>query len=259
MKLLFNGCSFTAGDLITWHQHYPDITSDQLYARVSHPRYTREEITEFAQHYQQVLRPRDNLAATTAGLLNLDSVDLSQDGASNQSIAHTTISWVDQNPGDYCLCIGWTEPARRLIWDGAAWVTLSAQRLRDRQLPPHIARWIEAAIVNSHDSTHHLDYYSSVLLLYNWARARGLPLIFWRSMGEPFTLPTGCGWSSSISSPSAQLSTDIWLDGFNGDSWLSRMHSDDWIAEHNSHPNSTAMLAQAQRIKRHFLDRSLNS
>jgi hypothetical protein len=257
MKLLFNGCSFTAGDLVTWHLHYPDIDSQQhIWEGKPHARYSRAEIMTRAQIYTQQLRSQNNLSAVTASLTGLPVVDLAVDGASNQSIAQGTIDWITRNPDEYCVCIGWTEPARRLIWDGGNWVTLSVARLQDRNLPPQWRRYIDTAIVAINDATHQLDYYNSALLLYSWLTSRNIPVVFWRSMGTAFTLPLQGGpYSSPVSDPATQWRDRVWLDSFNGVSWQGRLTPADWINSKNSHPNRAAVGRQAELIAARVLER----
>ena len=44
-KLLFNGCSMTAGDEITWDKHYPDIDWwENIYLTKPHAEYTKDQI-----------------------------------------------------------------------------------------------------------------------------------------------------------------------------------------------------------------------
>ena len=96
-KLLFSGCSFVAGDAIVWDKYFPDIRWEQAINREpnTHKVYSQSEIQEKYLHYVKFIRPLHSLAAQVNTLRGGGPfVDLATDGASNDSIAHSVISYL---------------------------------------------------------------------------------------------------------------------------------------------------------------------
>lgn len=258
MKLLFNGCSFVAGDALTWHQHYPDIDPDlHIWGRRPHPRYSAQDIKTLSDRYWRELRPRDNLAAQVSKLTGLEAIDISADGNSNTAIAQSTMAWVTEHPDQYCLCIGWTETIRRTVWEPGPnqWINLSLHRLEDSQLPRRFRDYINLNIVSAPEPDHCLDYLQNLFMLNSWARAQGIHVIQWRSMGlqgNPPALDARTQYGVQIADPKRVLSTSAWLDTgpepWWGPSWFEQLTPQLTISATNLHPNLASVQAQAAKI-----------
>ena len=261
MKLLFNGCSFVAGDFLTWHQHFPHINPDlHIWGRQPHPSIPQEEIKRLADLYRTKLRPQDNLAAQVSRLTGLEAIDISADGNSNMAIAQSTIAWLSENPGQYHVCIGWTEQTRRLVWDhtGQQWINLSVHRLQDQYLPRRLGDWIKLGIVSAPPEDHVLDYALSLTLLNTWLAHKGIASTQWRSMGsaiDPRCLATRTTYGVALAQPDLILDPKSWL-GSQGSwwatSWFDQLAVEDCITPTNRHPNLAAVQAQAAKIAEHI-------
>ncbi len=256
MKLLFNGCSFVAGDALTWHRHYPDIDPDlHIWGRQRHPIYSPEHIRELSNRYWRELRPLDNLPAQVGRLLGLEVIDLSADGNSNRSIALSTIAYISENPGDYWVCTGWTEPTRRMVWDHTAdqWINLSLHRLEDPNLPQRLKDTIKLNLIAAPEPDHVLDYANSLITLNGWLKGRIKGHTQWRSMG-----PHGAvdcldrRTEYGVQAPKLDLILDPsqWLapedQPWFGLSWFNQLAVDNCISASNRHPN----LAEVERFAR---------
>lgn len=258
MKLLFNGCSFVAGDCLTWRQHYPDIDPDlHIWGRQPHPKYSPDQIRSISNHYWRVLRPQDNLAAQVSRLTGLEAVDISADGNSNTAIAQSTVSWLAANPGPYIICIGWTEPTRRMVWEQGVdqWINLSFHRLEDSQLPRRFRDYIHLNLVSAPEADHSLDYVQNLVLLNSWARANGYPLVQWRSMGpqgHQACMTAHTDYGVRAIDPRTVLDPGTWLrsepEPWWGASWFDQLSAQDKISAQNHHPNLSAVQAQAAKI-----------
>lgn len=262
MKLLFNGCSFVAGDALTWHIHYPDIDPDlHIWERRPHPRYSEQDIKMLSDRYWRELRPRDNLAAQVSKLTGLEAIDISADGNSNRSIALSTIAYISEHPGDYWVCTGWTEPTRRTVWDPTAdqWINLSLHRLEDVKLPPKLQRYIHCNLVEAPEQDHVLDYANSLITLNSWLKGRVRGHTQWRSMGPHGSvdcLDQRSQYGVHVPNLSRLLDPTEWLeDGpepWCKPSWFYRLEIKDCISERNRHPNLAAVQEQAAKIAEHI-------
>ena len=258
MKLLFNGCSFVAGDALTWHLHYPDIDPDlHIWGRKPHPKYSAQDIKMLSDRYWRELRPRDNLAAQVSRLTGLEAIDISADGNSNRSIALSTIAYISEHPGDYWVCTGWTEPTRRTVWDPTAdqWINLSLHRLEDPQLPNRLRRYIHSNLVEAPEQDHILDYATSLITLNSWLAGRVQGHTQWRSMGP--SGPVDClnrrsQYGVDVPSLEQILDPKDWLepgpDPWCQPSWFYQLGSEDCISASNRHPNLAAVERFARKI-----------
>ena len=262
MKLLFNGCSFVAGDCLTWHRHYPDIDPElHIWGRRPHPKYSQDHIRAITDHYWRVLRPQDNLAAQVSRLTGLEAIDISADGNSNQAIALSTIAYITENPGQYIACLGWTEPARSMAWDYTAnqWINLNVHRMEDPKLPPRYRDLIAVNLVGALEPELMLNYAHSLITVNTWLRSQGVSSVQWRSMGQP--MDPGCldirtPYGVSLPQLSALLDAKAWLgtdsEPWVGTSWFDRLTDSDCISAGNRHPNLKAVEQMSQRIADHL-------
>ena len=262
MKLLFNGCSFVAGDCITWHKHYPDIDPDlHIWGRRPHPTYTPDEIRAKSDYYWRVLRPQDNLAAQVSRLTGLEAIDISADGNSNQAIVLSTMAYITENPGDYIVCLGWTEPSRTMAWDYTAdqWINLSIHRLDDPKLPPRYRDIIAVNLVQALEPELTLNYAQQLITCESWLARQGIASVQWRSMGR--AVSAGCldirtDYGVALPKLMTQLTRSNWLgadaEPWVGSSWFDQLAAGEYITPKNRHPNLSAVERQARRITDHL-------
>lgn len=263
MKLLFNGCSFVAGDFLTWHQHYPDIDPDiYIWGRQRHPSLTQNQLKQLTDHYWRELRPRDNLAQQVSRLTGLEAIDISSDGNSNTAIAQSTIAYISEHPGDYQICIGWTEPTRRMVWEAEVgqWINLSLHRLEDPRLPRRYRDYVNLNLVSAPEADHSLDYVQNLVMLNSWAQSQGLPIIQWRSMGPQGVQPCMLArteYGVATLDPRRVLDPMTWLELSSepwwGRSWFDQLGPGQTISPTNLHPNIPAVRAQAAKIAERIL------
>jgi hypothetical protein len=167
--------------------------------------------------------------------------DISHDGMSNQAIAHRTIEWLESHGHeDTVVCVGWTEPIRRMVWDGF-WINVSVHAFEDPRLPPGFRDYIEKGIITRPDEEHNLEYISSMYLLNSYLQSRAIPSVQWRSMGLEFAALPG------LARPDAMV-TGSWLGSPTGASWHDFMGPADRISPDNQHPNQAEVQRHAARI-----------
>jgi hypothetical protein len=232
VHLVFAGCSFVEGEALCWQEFYEEEPPLIIARDPRHAEYCARR-----QPY--------TLAARTAALMDSSYTDISHDGMSNLAIAHRTIEWLEANGHkDTCVCVGWTEPIRRMVWDGF-WINMSIHAFNDPRLPKEFRSFVEQAIVARPNQDHWLDYLTSVYLLNNYFRARGIRSVQWRSMGEPFDPLPG------LADPTA-LVDGHWLTDPNGPSWHNLMTDAQRISPGNLHPNQREVAAHAERIYRNI-------
>lgn len=238
MHLVFSGCSFVEGEALCWREFYRE-EAPLIIAR--DPRYA-----DYVQRREPL-----TLAARTAALMDSSYTDISHDGMSNLGIAHRTIEWLEANSHeDTCVCIGWTEPIRRMVWDGF-WINMSVHALNDPKLPKEFRSFVEHAILTRPEEDHLLDYLTSVYLLNNYFQAKGIRSVQWRSMGDPFDPLLGLAKPKS-------LVVGQWLTDPNGPSWHNLMTDDQRISPNNLHPNQAEVACHADRIARAIEQQDLN-
>jgi hypothetical protein len=190
-KLVFNGCSFMAGDEIVWEQYhkhnYKPVPSW----------YSNKEITEaetlFRYGYLKY-RQYFNLPAIITRMLDGDKkIDLSFDGKSNENIAIGTIAYLtnlSKEEREKChVVIGWTCLSRIMKYSKISnmFVDLTAghydthtansakNALRDH---------IKTRILGGDDEDFILDYVRNVMLLENYLIANNVSYTFYRALDD---------------------------------------------------------------------------
>jgi hypothetical protein len=226
MHLLFTGCSWVAGDALAWDLLYPGETWS-----LGTPRYRQYSLD----------RKPYTLAHLTADQLSATYTDISLDGMSNLGLALEAIKWIDQYRGGYdrlVVCVGWTDPTRRRVWDRNQWIDLSVQYLEDPKLSHEFREYIRHAIVLRDPQDHYQDYLSAQLLLGSALLAKGIRSVQWRSVGEPFEPPEGL----------RAVAQAGWLSDPYGPSWNTLLSDGLRISKTNLHPNRDEVAAHATRI-----------
>lgn len=188
-KILLNGCSFVAGDAISWNKYYPDIDwIKYVYLRKLHPTYSSKQIESKFFLYTTKLRPHDNLSGKLRTKLGTEVLDISIDGNTNDYITNSTIDYLQtlspEERKNYHVCIGWTEYTRRLRWiiEQNHFFNLHHSHLSDDNFINE-KDFIKEVIVNSAEFDHLFNYYNNILLLENYLKINGITYTFWRSLG----------------------------------------------------------------------------
>jgi hypothetical protein len=190
-KILLNGCSFVAGDALTWDTHFPDINwMKHVFYKKLHPTYSSKQICEISLDYKFNLRPKDNLRGQLEKLLKVDVIDISTDGNSNDNIAMSTIGFLTSlSPNErkqYHICIGWTELTRRIKWveEHNHFFNLHHSHLNDIQYKGY-AGFIKESIINPHDLDHVYNFFKNIFMLQCYLKLNGISFTFWKSLGDP--------------------------------------------------------------------------
>lgn len=193
-KILINGCSFTAGDGLTWDKNYPDIEWDKyILKRKLHPVYSSRKVDEFYSEYKLKVRKLENIGGQLAKLLNIPVDDISIDGNSNDNISISTIGFFSgmsvEQKQEYHVCIGWTEPTRRLRWisRGRHFMNLHHSHSKDERFE-YERPFIKECIINSEDCDHLLNFFNNVLLLETYLQHNKISYTFWKSLGWPYDM-----------------------------------------------------------------------
>lgn len=259
-KLIFNGCSYTAGDACVWKKFCPNIPwTSKLWSNAP-----SAELLEKYNQYRVVYRPQHNLGAICASTLNTEKIDLSQDGNVNSRIALETINYIlslrPESRKNYHVCIGWTETSRRLKWD--------EKHLRFESL--HVGHagndtfdtfqnYIKEEIILNTEIDHTVHYIKDVMLLENFLKSQGMTYTFWRALGGQPHIPDEV---DSVLKISNNISNNENWVLFNhqdharivGAAWADILHRwSDFISKENGHPNINAIKAYATRVCDHIL------
>jgi hypothetical protein len=238
--LLFNGCSYTAGDKIVWEEFLKldniDPNDPDIYLK-------------YVKYRKQF-----NLPTIFARNLGLAHIDLSMDGNSNYNITIDTINHILSLPvetrNNLHVCIGWSEPTRQLKWseEHNEFVTLNI-RMLDTDLQKGCHFYIKEAMVKAHDNDHYLNYIANVMLLENFLIANGITYTFWRALGsaihsfdEQFNrklniteqITNNRNWICFNQNNPLCITGHTWVNIFD--------RNQDFISKSNQHPNILAIL-----------------
>lgn len=258
MKILLNGCSMVAGDGITWPTYFPDIEWLDI-ARYSktkpHPKYSQQEIWDFIDQYKTTLRKQDNLGANLAKILNLEVIDLSEDGKSNDSIVHETVAFLNNLSRsarkEFYVCVGWTAYERRKIYSNDRFYDVTHSTLKSTA-HRHAHDFVKHAIVDVSFINHAVNYLHSVAYLQSYLQNIGLNYVFWRSLHSGIHFPV----DQLIFNTENMFDATRWLKfddklPWLGKTWMEHLWLNpktDFISDKNYHPSLTAIKTMARRI-----------
>jgi len=274
-KLLFNGCSFVAGDEIVWDQ-FCEFSLLKNPIEYTWDKFHKDKVT-FNQEYPNYTAYRKNFNLSATFRNTFDSVtDLSKDGNSNTRIALSVIKTLSEmepkEAKNFHVCVGWTVPPRHLRWseNQRRFISVNPGHYNDdnyRELHPYI----KEALVNVSRYDHDLHYIHNVMLLENFLKLNGITYTFWRGLGKQGDsedtkeklfpeLPL-----NKISDKSCWISFDK-DDSFPmlGMSWANYLWTTTdpypWISKNNHHPNLKSVTEMSKRITNHiqskFLDKN---
>ncbi len=263
-KLLFNGCSYTAGDELVWDTYCKEELG--YVVKWSNWNGAGKNVDYTIYNGYKVYRKQFNLGGQCALLCGTETIELAEDGYSNAGIAITTINYLlsltpDERKNIH-VCIGWTVAERRLVWknDDTGFINVHHQHI---ELPGRedLYSFIRGAIIDRSDFDHLLDYVSQVMLLENFLKANGITYTFWRSLGiitEPiktFNLTLSINDKISNNENWIKFNDDYKLV-INGNAWSHYMDIDNFISEKNKHPNLKTVTDFSTKIADHILSHS---
>lgn len=273
--LLFNGCSFTAGDEIVWDQFCKDFTWREAVIErtvVKNNKLTNKEAVDLYLDYVKNFRPTKNLGSICSKILQTKKIDLSLDGNSNDNIALSTINYLMRMDSEkrqkVHVCIGWTSTDRRIKFskNRQLFQNLHCYSLLDDNKEHH--DYTIAAIIENTEVDHSLNYLMNVINLENYLKANNITYTFWRALANE---TSHASWEVLNKSPSpndlmaiASLpvytlsNKENWIT-FNssshpwmGHSWDQTLTDADKISTVNKHPNFRSMLKLSKTITDHI-------
>lgn len=196
-KILCNGCSFVAGDALVWDKYLKENNLDgledwiKLKIKIKNENASKFEEFHFNQ-YRMLYRKKYNLTAMIANKLNTSSVDLSEDGNSNDAITLTTILYLlnvlPENRSKYHVIIGWTALPRRLKYSDLykKFVSLNNNFLvhlnGDNKMYSELKEYTTTMMSLYHED-HYLNYITNIMLLENFLKSNNCTYTFYRSLG----------------------------------------------------------------------------
>jgi hypothetical protein len=202
--LLFNGCSFMAGDCFAWEQfHKENNRPFKDWLEESSP-----AEFEFRKEYLEY-RKNINLTGLIGKQLGLNKVDISEDGKSNEHIALETIAYIQSIPPEqrqqYHVVVGWTAISRVMKYSTVSntFIDLTIGHYQINDPDPTKANlddYIKARIIDAdiHDSV--MDYVRSIMLLENFLKCNNITYTFFRSVDNPIDVDLRIGPFSYLQS-----------------------------------------------------------
>jgi hypothetical protein len=192
-NLLVNGCSFVAGYSIVW-DNFVQENNRQGLAWLSLDYHSNEEHAKLLADYKDNYRKKYNFPTILAKELGVEHIDLSEDGASNDSIAMSTLLFLlslpEEDRRNYHVVIGWTSLTRIAkyckIWKTS--MNLHLNELKSFSKKPDVFKEVQLhhqALINSHDEDYFSNYIKNIFLLENFLKANGVTYTFYRNIGEP--------------------------------------------------------------------------
>jgi hypothetical protein len=285
--ILFNGCSFVAGDAVAWDRYCMEKFGEVLpWGEAQHLLNAR--MANAMLDYRFNWRRQYNLPKQTADLLSAEVVDLSEDGNSNDNIALSTIAYLlNKSPKEraqYHVCIGWSALLRLLKYNPYTnrFVTLHIQHSQGIDDPSmsKLAGFVEHAITRSTDSDFVVNYVRNIMLLENFLIANNITYTFFRALGciEDCDPTIGPFYSAldvagvQLLIPKATVTNHLnWYAGFTGDhmiqypfagpSWATKLMNDgpklSFISDTNLHPNGVKVYELSHQLANFISNRKV--
>ena len=263
--LLFNGCSFMAGDALAWKQYCiskgkSEIDWDTFWLQ----NHSLPEVNEFVWEYRFDYRRLHNLPTAVATHLSASRIDISEDGNSNDSIAISTIAYLlsktSEERKQFHVCIGWSSNSRfiKYIEQINSFTNLHIHHVGGRHSQDEIRYlqdYIDIVFAKSTDEDIWLNYVKNVMLLENFLISNGITYTFYRALGSDhdakdlktfppfnFELPNADVTNHS-NWYSFHMDGDLTVYPYEQSSWTSNIIHDEslWISVNNHHPNLKAV------------------
>ena len=190
--LLFNGCSFMAGDELVWKQYQKEFNKETVpwFNKENQPLSLTD--VEFRNEYVEY-RKRFNLPAVISRNLGCEKIDLSRDGKSNEMIAVETIAYINtidkEERKNYHVIIGWSSLSRIMKYskESKLFVDLTAGHYDKHNEDPAknaLKEHIKVRILGGDDEDFILDYVKHIMLLENYLIANHVSYTFYRGLDD---------------------------------------------------------------------------
>jgi hypothetical protein len=188
-KLVFNGCSFMAGDELVWEKYQKERGKE---FQPWHQKQTNYDDSLFRLEYRKY-RKQFNLPSVVSRKLGCEWDDLSADGTSNTNIVINTIAYLnDYSKEERQKChviIGWTCISRILKYSPTQkiFLNLTAQHYSEHTEDPaktELKEHIKTQILGADDQDFILDYIRNVMLLENYLISNNITHTFYRALDD---------------------------------------------------------------------------
>jgi hypothetical protein len=191
-KLIFNGCSFMAGDELVWEQYHKEHNRKLLPWFSKKAQLTEINDIEFRNSYIEYRR-NFNLPAMVSRKLECEWFDLSRDGKSNEAIALETIAYVNtidkEERKNYHVIIGWSSLSRVMKYSKVVkhFIDLTAGHYDGSNTDPvkaSLKDYIKAVILGGDDEDHISNYIRNIMLLENYLIVNNISYTFYRGIDD---------------------------------------------------------------------------
>jgi hypothetical protein len=262
-KLVFNGCSFMAGDELVWDRYQKE------HNREPNGYHTSGNDIVFRLEYLNY-RKQFNLPAIISNILGCDRIDMSHDGKSNESITIETIAYLNgltkEERKNHHVIIGWTCISRILKYSPTQkiFLNLTAQHYSEHTEDPaktELKEHIKAQILGGDDQDFILDYIRNVMLLENYLISNNITYTFYRALDDGLYKFKNIGPFDHFSNVKLNVERCTnhtnWykfnehnITPINGLGWnmLFFNKSDHWVNHLNSHPGFLAINDFSPRL-----------
>jgi hypothetical protein len=194
-KIIFNGCSFMAGDEIAWEQYCKEVGNRLTWQQFcSSDQVKTDADIAYWDNYQFIYKRNYNLPQFVINSLGLsvdDKIDISSDGKSNDMISISTINYILNLPPEerknYHVVIGWTSIYRVMKYTSKYrnFMNLHVHHLDAPTLGAEdFIDYIKTVLVNSENEDLAINYFKNVMLLENFLIANNITYTFFRSLGS---------------------------------------------------------------------------
>jgi len=282
-KIIFNGCSFMAGDEIAWEQYRKEVGNGLTWDQFCSVKQTKTDADViYWTNYQNIYKRNYNLPQLVINSLGLsvdNKIDISTDGKSNDMISISTINYILNIPPEerknYHVVIGWTSVYRVMKYASKYknFMNLNVGHL-GKIVPgsEDFIEYITAVIINADKEDIAMNYFKNVIMLENFLLANNITYTFYRAIGAA----SDCTMREHRFDPGHIIGAlpldkisngNNWIKFYNtdanpviGESWTSlHLHDqpNNWIRDDNSHPNAAIVLTLAGMIKDKMLEQQV--
>jgi hypothetical protein len=279
-KIVFNGCSFMAGDELVWDDYSKEIgnkLSWEWFTTVPSVQHTNENRAMWNE-YHNVYKRKYNLPQLVSELVGIDTdnkIDLSNEGKSNDMISLATVNYILSIPiedrHNYHVVIGWSSIARAMKFGKRtkSFINLNPNQLGKHNFALEYEDYIKVLLIDADDVDLYINYIKNILLLENFLQANGISYTFYRALGnsKDFIIES-LAFQSGILQDTLRLVESLdskcWINFTStedthpsiGESWTSTMiqvpghNGKFWVSPKNAHPNLDSVKSFATIVAR---------
>lgn len=282
-KIIFNGCSFMAGDEIAWEQYRKEVGNGLTWDQFCSKNQIRTDADwAYWNNYNNSYKRNYNLPQFVINSLGLsvdNKIDISTEGKSNDMLSISTINYILNIPPEerknYHVVIGWTSISRVMKYSSKYknFMNLNVHHIDNPVVGSEdFEKYITEIMLNADDEDRAMNYFKNVLLLENFLLANNITYTFYRAIGTA----KECIMGEHRFDPGHILGAlqldkisnfNNWIKFYNtdtnpiiGESWTS-LHLDNqpnnWIRASNQHPNTIIAMVLANMIKDKILEQQV--